>query len=114
MHGGFPLSSEAEAGGLADYPLSETMRHGLPTTSLSKARRDGQRRAQQGVQSQATQATALFRPPQRASTADRECYASAEVHTDSNQGTYHCSVPPHHSQPHCCRCGGSLRSSARR
>ena len=76
VHGGFP---KVEAGGVAAYPLSDAMVAplGLPATIPSKAHRDGQRHGQQqGVQSQAT---ALFRPPQRASAADRECYASAEV-----------------------------------
>lgn len=57
-------------------------RLGLPATTTSKAHRDGQQRGQQqGVQSQAS---ALFRPPpiaSAASAADRECYASEEVHT---------------------------------
>ena len=55
-------------------------RLGLSATTTPKAHRDGQQRGQQqGVQSQAS---ALLRPPpQRASAADRECYASEEVHT---------------------------------
>ena len=76
VHGGFP---KVEAGGVAAYPLSDAMAAplGLPATIPSKAHRDGQRHGQQqGVQSHAT---ALFRPPQGASAADRECYASAEV-----------------------------------
>ena len=75
---------EAEARGVAAYPSSSAVAARLGPLAafppLSKADWDGQRRGQrlsmQGVQSQATE---LFRLPRRASAADRECYASAEV-----------------------------------
>ena len=72
--------AEADAGGVAAHPPPDAMaaRLGLSATTTPKAHRDGQQRGQQqGVQSQAS---ALFRPPQHASAADRECYASEEVH----------------------------------
>ena len=76
------LAEAEQAGGVAAYPLPDAMaaRLGLSATTTPKAHRDGQQRGQQqGVQSQAS---ALLRPPpQRASAADRECYASEEVHT---------------------------------
>ena len=72
--------AEADAGGVTAHPLPDAMavRLGLSATATPKAHRDGQQRGQQ--QCVQSQASALFRPPQRASAADRECYASEEVH----------------------------------
>ena len=72
--------AEADAGGVAAHPLPDAMaaRLGPSAITTPRAHRGGQQRGQQ--QCVQSQASALFRPPQHASAADRECYASEEVH----------------------------------
>ena len=134
VYGGF---SKAEAGDVAAYPPSNVVaaRLGPPAIAAPPSNWDGQRGGHAGrgqrrgllLGHALHEATTLFRTPRRASAADRECYASAEVQRRltppaklhfvphllaSSTLTFHASPYSHRHQSD--RCSGSPQSSAKR
>lgn len=84
VHGSF---SKAEVGGEAAYPPSNAVAARLGQSTVASPPSncwDGQRRGLR-LGMQQGEATALFKTPRRASAADRECYASAEVRDHPHQ-----------------------------